>query len=247
MVASRAGVPCLHWLPARSRGFLMSSHTRSVLAGETNSCKTHAMKISRLVLLATALLGTARAAESPLGLLFPMDSGPELTGVVSITSSADGTWKPLKESLQKTEDGFQGTLTTPEGKEIKIEGHYKKTGAKWECSIKWESESDTPLLFIAAHYLFTTDQLKEATITSGKGGVVFEKMIDREPTGNVVSGVSEFTLGPVEGATFHFTLPESTLVEAVLIGDNIHVRTFLTPTHETLPASGTVEWTVEKQ
>ena len=200
-----------------------------------------------LVLLATALLGTARAGESPLSFVLPMDSGPELTGQVAITNSADGTWKPLKERLDKTDDGFQGTLATSDGKDIKIESHYKKVGAKWECSIKWESESETPSVFIVAHYAFPTDQIKEATMTSGKGSVVFEKMIDKVPTGNVLSGVSELTLGPVEGSTFHFTLPERSLVEALLIGDNIYVRTFLTPTNEALPASGTVEWTVEKQ
>ena len=202
--------------------------------------------MSLLVLLATAMLGTARASESPLSFLLPMDPGPELTGQVSITNSADGTWKPLKESLEKTEDGFQGTLATPEGKEIKIVSHYKKAGTKCECSIKWESESETPSVFIVAHYVFPAEQIKDATMTSGKGEVVFGKMIEKVPTGNVLSDVSEFALGPIEGATFHFTLPERSLVEAVLIGDNIYVRTFLTPTNETLPASGTVEWTVEK-
>ena len=205
------------------------------------------VSLSLLVLLATALLGTARAGEAPLDFLLPVDSGPELTGHVSITNSADGTWKPLKERLEKTDDGFQGTLGTPDGKDIKIESHYKKAGAKWECSIKWESESETPSVFIAAHYAFSTDQIKDATMSSGKGNVSFAKMIEKVPTGSVLSGVSEFTLGPIEGATLQFTLPERSLVEAVVIGENIYVRTFLTPTNEALPASGTVEWTVEKQ
>jgi len=220
-----------------------------MLAGEMNKCKTNPMKVSfsLLVLLATALLGTARAGESPLAFVLTMDSALELSGKVGITNSADGTWKPLKEMLDKTDDGFQGTLVTPDGKEIKIESHYKKAGAKWECSIKWESESETPSVFIVAEYVFPQDQLKSATMNSGKEVVSFVKMIEKVPTGNVMSNVSEFTLGPIDGATLQFTLPEQTLVEALLLGENFYVRTFLTHTNEALPATGSVEWTVEKQ
>jgi len=205
------------------------------------------MKASLLVLLAIALLGTARAGEAPLDFVLPMNSGPELSTKVGITSSADGTWKGLKENLDKTDDGFHGTLVTSDGKEIKMESHYKKAGAKWECSIKWESESETPSVFICVQYVFPQDQLKEATMNSRKDVVSFEKMIEKVPTGTAFSNISEFTLGPIEGATLQFTLPEQSLVEALLLGENFYVRTFLTKPNETLAASGTVEWTVEKQ
>ena len=220
-----------------------------MLAGEMNTCKTNTMKgsFALLVLLATALIGTARAAESPLSFVLQIDSGPELSGKVGITSTADGSWKPLKQSLDKTDDGFQGSLFTADGKEIKIESRYKKAGAKWVCSIKWQSESETPSVFIGAEYVFPQDQLKSATMVSGKNEVSFDKMIEKLPTGNAFSNVSEFTLSPIEGSTLQFTLPDQSQVEALLLGENFYVRTFLTKPNETLPASGTVEWTVEKQ
>ncbi|MEI6493905.1 MAG: hypothetical protein WCO94_15255 [Verrucomicrobiota bacterium] len=205
------------------------------------------VSFSLLVLLATAFLGTARAGESPLAFVLPLDSGLELSGKVGITNSADGTWKPLKEMLDKTDDGFQGTLVTLDGKEIKIESHYKKAGAKWMCSIKWESESETPSVFIGAEYVFSQDQLNSATMSSRKDVVSFVKMIEKIPTGNALANVSELTLGPIDGANLLFTLPERSLVEALLLGEKFYVRTFLTPTNEALPASGTLEWTVEKQ
>ena len=205
------------------------------------------MKLSLLVLVATALIGTARASESALSFLLPVDSGPELSGQVAIMSSADGTWKQLPQKLEKTDDGFQGALATPDGKEIKIESHYKKVGAKWVCSLKWQSAEETPQVFILTNFIIPADQLKGATMISGKEDISLDKIIGKVPTRNTFPGIQEFTLGPIDGATLHFTVPEQSEVAALLIGENIYVRTFLTPMKETLPASGTVEWTVEKQ
>ena len=205
------------------------------------------LPLSLLVLLATVLIVTARAAESSLSFLLPVDSGPELSGQVAIMSTAEGSWKPLKEKLEKTDDGFQGALTAPGGGEIKIEGHYKKVGAKWVCALKWQSDAETPQVFILANFIIPMDQLKGATMISGKDDISFDKIIEKVPTRNNFPGASEFTLGPIEGATLHFTVPEQSEVSALLLGDNIYVRTLLTPMKEPLPASGSVEWTVEKQ
>jgi len=202
---------------------------------------------SSLILLAATLLSTARAAESPSDFVIPVDSGPELSGQIAIMSMAGGNWKNLGQKLEKTDDGFQGTLTAPGGGEIKIESHYKKVGKKWACSLKWQSDSETPQVFILANYIIPMEQLKGATMVAGKQDISFDKMIEKIPTRNNFSAVSEFTLGPIEGTTLQFTLQDQSEVAALLLGDNIYVRTFLTPMMETLPASGNVEWTVEKQ
>ncbi|MEI8309278.1 MAG: hypothetical protein WCH98_00840 [Verrucomicrobiota bacterium] len=207
------------------------------------------MKISLylLVLLTSALFVTARAAEAPLDFLLPVDSGPELSGQVSFIHMAEGNWKPLPQKLEKTDDGFQGTLTAPGGGEIKVESHYKKNGGKWECSIKWQGDSESPQVFILANVIFPAEQVKGVTMISGKEDISFDKILEKTPTRNNFSATPEFTLGPIAGATLRFTVPEQSEVSALLLGENVYVRTLLTPMKETLPASGTVEWTVEKQ
>ncbi len=202
---------------------------------------------SSLILLAATLFSTARAAESPSNFVMPFDPGPELSGQIAVMSTAGGNWKNLDQKLEKTDDGFQGTLTAPGGGEIKIESRYKKAGKKWTCSIKWQGDSETPEVFILANYIIPMEQLKGATMIAGKEDISFDKMIEKIPTRNNFAGVSEFTLGPIDGATLQFTLPEQSEVAALLLGENIYVRSFLTPMKEALPASGSVEWTVEKQ
>ena len=222
---------------------------RGALAGAVDKCSLAPMKVflSLLVLVVIVLFGTARAAEAPLNFVLPVDAGPELSGQVAIMNIAEGAWKQLAQKLEKTDDGFHGTLTAPGGGEINIVGHYKKVGAKWVCSLKWQSDAEAPQVFILANFIIPADQLKGATMISGKDDISFDKIIEKVPTRNTFPGIQEFTLGPIEGATLHFTVPEQSEVAALLLGENIYVRTFLTPMKETLPASGTVEWTVEKQ
>lgn len=197
------------------------------------------------VFLTTALLVSARAAESPSNFVMPMDPGPELSGQVAFFNMAEGNWKPLGQKLEKTDDGFQGSLTAPAGGEIKVEGHFKKIGKQWACSIKWQADSEVPDVFILANYIIPMDQLKGAAMISGKEDISFDKLIEKIPTRNNFSGISEFTIGPIEGATLRFALSEQSDVAALLLGENIYVRLLLTPMKEALPASGTVEWTVE--
>lgn len=226
-----------------------STAPHGALAGTGDKCRLGLMKVflPLLVFVVTLLFGTALAAEAPLAFTLPVDSGPELSGQVAIMNMAEGVWKPLAQKLEKTDDGFQGTLTAPGGGEIKIEGHYKNAGAKWVCSLKWESDAETPQAFILANYIIPMDQLRAATMISGKQEISFDKIIEKIPTRNTFSGISEFTLGPIEGVTLRLTVPEQSEVAALLLGENIYVRTFLTPMKKTLPASGTVQWTVEKQ
>ncbi len=194
-----------------------------------------------------AIAQAANSAEQPNSFSMEVAPGLELAGQIDVINSVGNLWKPLTQNLEISAGGFSGTLVTAEGKEIKFEGSFKKAASKWACSVKWESESETPDTFLLLSYIMPLDQVRNAEIRSDARVVSFAKIIENTPCLSNLSGVSEFTLGPIDNATIAFTVANPMDVQAVQLGENMCVRILLSPQKEPLPVSGNAEWTLEKQ
>jgi len=192
------------------------------------------------------LLSSLHAADVT-NFVMPVDSAIELSGQIAAINSADGAWKPLTQKLEKTDDGFKGALVGPDGKDINLEGQIKQNGGKWTGSAKWNAGSEIPSSFLLLTYIIPMDQLAGAAMISGKEEISFEKMAQKVPTRNNFTNVTEFTLGPTSGATLNFSINSPSEVQALILGDNMYIRIFLTPSKEPLAPSGSAEWSVEKQ
>ncbi len=196
--------------------------------------------------LSLVLIPSLHAADATT-FSMPVDPALELSGQIGAISNAEGTWKPIDQNLQKMEDGFEGSLVGPGGKAIKLESQIKQDGAKWTGVVKWEAESEIPSVFLLLSYIIPMDQLEGATMVSGKEDISFEKMAQKIPTRNNFSNATEFLLGPVSGQMLNVSMSNPSEVQALILGDNMYIRIYLTPSKETLPTSGTAEWAVEKQ
>lgn len=207
------------------------------------------MKCSLPTLLAGALIATAAVAAAPRTTDFsmPIDGGPELTVGIDFISIVDGRWNILAHKFEKTDDGFEGTLTPSEGGPVKFTGTFKKSGEKWECSLKWTADAETPNFFLLGNIFFPTDDVRGATVTSGSSVISFDKLIEKVNALTTIYNATEFSVGPVNGTNLGFTAAEQSDVGVVIGTENVCVRLFLTPVKGTLPASGSVSWTVGKQ
>jgi hypothetical protein len=203
--------------------------------------------VSLIFLFASTFVLPAGAADRTSAFQMEVAPGLELAGQVEILSDADGSWKGLAEKLERTDDGFAGTLTKPGGGQIKFEAKYKKAGQKWDCAVKWEGDSETPSAFIIVSYNVPIDQAKDCELRSGKGVVSFTKMIDQIPALTNFENASEFTMGPILNSTMQFAMGNPSSVQAILLRDEVRVRIIMTRPKDALPASGSVQWTVEKQ
>jgi len=204
------------------------------------------MKPIVVCFFASLFIFSARADDHASLFQMEVASGLELSEHIGIIDDED-QWKGLAEKLDRTDAGFAGTLAKPDGGEIKIEAAHKKSGKKWDCSVKWESGSDNPSSFVIITYTIPLDQARDVELTSGKGVISFTKLIEQIPTLNSMPNVSEFTLGPISGSTLQFSMSAPSSVEVILGPDAVIIRLFMTPTKEPLPTSGSVQWTVEKQ
>ena len=203
-----------------------------------------------VALLAGVFIATAQAAtgaEHPNSFPQKVAPGLEFSGQIDVINAVGNLWKPLAQILEISDEGFAGTIVTAEGKKIKFDGSFKNAGAKWACSVKWEAESETPDTFILLSHTMPLDQVRNAEIRSDAQVISFAKMLEQTPTLTNLAGASEFTLGPVDGATIDFTLYSPMNVQAVQFGENMCVRILLSPQKDPLPASGSAEWTLEKQ
>ena len=215
----------------------------------TGAEKSPIMKLI-FALLAGVFIANAQAAtgaEHPNTFHQGVAPGLEFAGQIDVINAVGNLWKPLAQKLQISDEGFAGTIVTAEGKEIKFEGSFKNTGAKWDCSVKWDAESETPDTFLLLSYTMPLDQVRNAEIRADARVISFVKMIEQTPTLTNLAGASEFTLGPVDGVTIDFTLASLMNVQAVQLGENMCVRILLSPQKDPLPASGSAEWTLEKQ
>jgi hypothetical protein len=196
--------------------------------------------------VSVVLLPSLHAADVT-SFVMPVDSAIELSGQIAVINSADGAWKALAQKLEKTDDGFKGAVVGPDGKDINLDGQIRQNGKKWTGSVKWNAGSEIPSAFLLLTYIIPMDQLAGTTMVSGKEDISFEKMAQKIPTRNNFTNVTEFTLGPISGATLNFSINSPSEVQALILGDNMYIRIYLTPSREPLASSGSAEWSVEKQ
>ena len=120
----------------------------------------------------------------------------------------------------------------------------KQNGNLWESNVKWEGETPFPEVFILVSYIIPSSELAQAKIVSGEMNIDIEKILSENPTRTNFSNVQDFFIDIPDKPPIHFTTPDSAEVQMILLGDNFHLRIFLTPNGQELPASGTLGWTV---
>lgn len=179
---------------------------------------------------------------------FQMEIAPglDLDGQIDVINAVGNLWKSLPQKLDISDEGFSGTIVTADGNEIEFEGHFKNTGPKWSCSVKWTGSSETESTFILLSYVMPVDQIQNAEIRSDAKLISFAKMLEDTATLTNLAAVSDFTLGPIDNTTVAFTFGSPMDVQAVRLGDKMSVRILLSPQKEPLPTTGEVAWTLEK-
>lgn len=207
------------------------------------------MKTLPLALAVIVVLSFAARAESRANALkFQLPSGPLLDGLLEVIDESSGRWINMQTQTSQSEDsGFTGSFQTPSAAGTELRGKFEKSGDSLECSIDWEGSAGVPEAFMMLVLLQPVDSFKSSVIQSGERVLSMAKIAEDIPTANTLRDVQSLTMGPVDGKTVTLSSPNPLSLEIKRVGEEFHIRIYLTPKKSALPASGSVQWTMSAQ
>lgn len=210
-------------------------------------------KITIYLYATLALLCAALSAQDDADQIYlPIASGPQLHGILELIDSSQGRWLSLRRQLsQADENGFEASFSAASGESIDVRGKFERAGDALKCSLQWEANTELPEGFIMLVLRLPIESCQDCVVGLRDGQTVREismaKLLAGEPTRTSMENISSFSLGPIDGKKVIFSsddLDTPLGVEVIKTDTDFHLRFLLTPRKSSLPATGSVIWTM---